>query len=56
MDAMNTVNTQALIQLNRVRKRLTPQQYKTIRGQILASNAEGALRGLQKLLNTEKRK
>ena len=55
MDAVNTINTPALIQLNRARKRLTPQQYKTLRGQILAGEAEGALRGLQKILNTENR-
>ena len=56
MDAVNPINTQALIQLNRSRKRLTPQQYRTLRGQILAGDDAGALRGLQKLLNTEKRK
>ena len=35
--------------------RLTPQQYKTLRGQILAGDPEGAMKGLQRLL-TEKSK
>ena len=56
MEGTNTINTPALIQVNRSRKHLTNQQYKTLRGQILAGDAEGALRGLQKILNMEKRK
>lgn len=52
MDAINTINTQALIQLNRERKHLTTQQYKTLRGQILAGNIDGALKGLAKLTRT----
>lgn len=47
MDAM--IYT-ALGQLNGYRSRLTPQQYRTIRGQILAGNIDGAMKGLQKLL------
>lgn len=50
MDAIKTINKPALDRLNNYRRRLTPQQYKTLRGQILAGNAEGAMRGLQKLL------
>ena len=30
--------------------RLTPQQYKTLRGQIIAGDIEGAFRGLQNIL------
>ena len=56
MDAVNPINKQALIQINRARKRLSPQQYKTLRGQLLAGDADGALRGLKKVLNTEKGK
>lgn len=55
MDALNTINTPALIQLNRARDRLTRQQYKTLRGQILAGNADGALRGLQKIVERRAR-
>lgn len=49
---MDALTTPALILLNRYRKesRLTQQQYKTIRGQILKGDTDGALRGLQKLL------
>lgn len=53
MDAINPINKQALIQLNRARSQLTRQQYKTLRGQILAGNHEAALKGLNKL--TERR-
>ena len=50
---MDALTTPALIQLNRYRKAslLTHQQYKTLRGQILKGDTDGALRGLQKLLN-----
>lgn len=45
-----------MARLKQYKHRLTPQQYKTIRGQILAGDIDGALRGLQKLSNTEKRR
>ena len=31
-------------------KRLTRQQYRTLRGQVLAGDGDGALRGLRKIL------
>ena len=40
----------ALVRLKAIRHRLTTQQYKTLRGQILAGDAEGAMKGLKKLL------
>lgn len=49
MDVINPINKQALILLNRARLQLTRQQFKTLRGQILAGNHEAALKGLQKL-------
>lgn len=49
MDVINSINTQALIMLNRASKHLTRQQFKTLRGQILAGNHEAALKGLQKI-------
>lgn len=49
MDAINRINTPALILLNRSRKQLTPQQFKTLRGQVLAGDVEGAARGLERL-------
>lgn len=47
MDAIG-VQTMKLLKANRCR--LTPQQYKTIKGQVLAGNTEGAEKGLRKLL------
>lgn len=50
VDSVNTVNIQALRQLKRARPYLTPQQYRTIRGQILAGHYAAALKGLENLL------
>lgn len=55
VNAINPVNKQALIMLNRSRHQLTTQQFKTLRGQILAGNDIGALRGLQKTLERKAR-
>lgn len=51
METVTTINKAALFELNRARGRLTKQQYKTLRGQILAGDHTGALRGLRKLLD-----
>ena len=40
----------AFIYLNGFRKKLTKQQYKTLKGQILAGDSGGAMKGLQKIL------
>ena len=47
---MNQTEAIAYIRLKACRSRLTTQQYKTLRGQIFAGDAEGAMKGLQKLL------
>lgn len=47
---MKEVNMGALMQLKGARHRLTAQQYRTLRGQVLAGDADGAMRGLRKLL------
>lgn len=47
---MKEINTNALLALKAYRHRLTPQQYRTLRGQVLAGDGGGALRGLRKLL------
>lgn len=47
---MREVNVKALIQIKGARHRLTPKQYRTLRGQILAGDPDGAMRGLRKLL------
>ena len=50
MEDVNFVNIQAMRELKRARQYLTPQQYRTIKGQILAGYPVGAMKGLQKLL------
>ena len=50
---MRRVNN-ALAFLKGCNSRLTPQQYKTVRGQILAGDVEGGLRGLQNILETRR--
>ena len=49
---MATVNvdTAALGHLRSAKNRLTRQQFKTLRGQILAGDPEGAMKGLQRIL------
>lgn len=53
MAAVKQIDATALIQIKAARPRLTGQQYKTLRGQVLAGDPEGALRGLNKILNRE---
>lgn len=53
MAALKQIDATALIQIKSARPRLTGQQYKTLRGQVLAGDPEGALRGLNKILNRE---
>lgn len=51
METVNPINIQALKELKQARQYLTPQQYRTIKGQILAGSYAAALRGLEKLLH-----
>lgn len=46
----NNIDTGALMLLRNTKHRLTKQQYKTIRGQILAGDADGAIKGLRNVL------
>lgn len=48
---MKQIDVAALIRLKGNRSKLTMQQYKTLRGQVFAGDAAGAMKGLQKLLN-----
>lgn len=50
MDALNPIGQQAMKDLKKVKNRLTPQQYRTIKGQILAGYPLGAMKGLQRIL------
>ena len=47
---MAVVDNKALGRLLSYKPQLTRQQYKTLKGQILAGDAEGAMRGLKKIL------
>lgn len=47
---MDALTKQDLCGLKSYKPQLTRQQYKTLKGQILAGDAEGAMRGLQKIL------
>lgn len=43
-------NSGALAQLMEAKPRLTQQQFKTLRGQLVAGDKDGAMRGLKKIL------
>ena len=47
------VDQGALTLLRSKRHRLSRQQFKTLRGQVLAGDPEGAMRGLRKILLLE---
>jgi len=47
---MQRIDTRALIQLKATKDRLSPQQYRTLRGQVLAGDPDGAMKGLRKIL------
>ena len=47
---MTEIDKNAIIALKVHRHRLTWQQYKTLRGQVLAGDPDGAMKGLQRLL------
>ena len=47
------IDNKALGRLLAAKQMLTRQQYKTLKGQILAGNADGAMRGLAKLTSRE---
>lgn len=55
MDKQNPINVQALKELKRARPYLTPQQYRTIKGQILAGSHVAAMKGLQNLLQRRRK-
>ena len=47
---MTTVDTRALGHLRSCKNKLSRQQYLTLKGQVLAGDAEGAMKGLQRIL------
>lgn len=50
MEELKPINPYALAKLKAARHRLNCKQYTTIRGQILAGDADGAMKGLKRLL------
>ena len=44
------IDFRALLQIKACKDRLTAQQYKTLRGQVLAGDADGALKGIKTIL------
>jgi hypothetical protein len=50
---MQNIDTAALGQLRSAKNRLTRQQFKTLRGQILAGDPAGAMKGLRAILLLE---
>ena len=51
MDGLRPINPTALVTLKAHRPNLTAQQYRTLRGQVLAGEHEAALKGLSKILS-----
>lgn len=51
MREFNSSDIKAVIHLKACRDRLTRQQYSTLKGQILAGDSEGAMKGLRKILS-----
>ena len=47
------IDNKALGRLLAAKKFLSRQQYKTIKGQILAGDTDGAMRGLNRILKSE---
>lgn len=50
---MQKIDFKALIQVQASRHRLKPEQYRTLRQQVLAGDPDGALRGLREILLME---
>ena len=50
---MREIDTRALGNLRSAKNRLTRQQYKTLRGQVLAGDPAGAMKGLRRILLLE---
>ena len=46
----NNIDFNALMQIKACKDKLTAQQYRTLKGQVLSGNSEGALKGLKRLI------
>lgn len=47
---MTRIDFKALMHVMACKDRLTAQQYRTLRGQVLAGDGDGAMKGLRRLL------
>ena len=47
---MKAIDFKAMMHLKACRDKLTVQQYRTLRGQVLAGDPDGAMKGLKRLL------
>ena len=54
MTDIKPIDTSALIMLKGARRYLSAQQYRTLRGQVLAGDPDGAMKGLRKILRQKK--
>ena len=50
MSELREIDKRAIITLKAHRHRLTWQQYQTLRGQVLAGDAEAAMKGLERII------
>lgn len=50
MNTNNKIDQGAIMLLRNTKHRLSKQQYKTLRGQILAGDPDGAIKGLRNIL------
>lgn len=48
---MAKIDFKALMHVEGCKDRLTPQEYRTLRGQVLAGDGDGALKGLRRILS-----
>ena len=51
---MKEIDVNAVCKLKAYRRVLTHQQYQTLKGQILTGNADGAMKGLDSILQRRK--
>lgn len=52
---MQLIQTVTLKKLKKHKRFFTPQQYRTLKGQILSGDVEGAIKGMHKLINAQEK-
>lgn len=51
---MQLIQTVSMKKLKKHKQLLSPQAYRTLKGQILSGDAEGAMKGMRKLIDEQK--